>query len=84
MQKGLANMTDGVFKIPPTAKDIHCMETGPQLKVSSDTLLIIVKLGIEPVIPGLHGEWFIHYTTAAPNFMAENISTVTCYFACLW
>ena len=39
------------------------METGPQLKVSSDRL---VKPGIEPATPGLQGKRFIHYTTAAP------------------
>ena len=39
------------------------METGPQLKVSSDRLK---KPGIELVIPGLQGMWFIHYTTVAP------------------
>ena len=39
------------------------MESGPQLKVSSDRL---VKPGIEPVTPGLQGKWFIHYTTASP------------------
>ena len=39
------------------------METGPQLKVSSDRL---VKPGIEPGTPGLQGKRFIHYTTAAP------------------
>ena len=38
------------------------METGPQLKVSSDRL---VKPGIEPATPGLQGKQFIHYTTAA-------------------
>ena len=38
------------------------METGPQLKVSSDRL---VKPGIEPETPGLQGKLFIHYTTAA-------------------
>ena len=35
---------------------------GPRLKVSSDRL---VKPGIEPAIPGLQGQRFIHYTTAA-------------------
>ena len=40
------------------------METGQQLKVSSDRL---VKPGIEPGTPGLYGERFIHYTTAAPK-----------------
>ena len=25
------------------------------------------------MIPGLHGEWFIHYTTATPKFVVENI-----------
>ena len=39
------------------------METGPQLKFSSDRL---VKPGIEPASPGLQGKWFIHYTTVAP------------------
>ena len=39
------------------------METGPQLKVSSDRL---AKPGIEPVSPGLHDKRFIHYTTAPP------------------
>ena len=41
------------------------MENGPQLKVSSDRL---VKSGIEPTTPGLQGEEFINYTTAAPVF----------------
>ena len=42
------------------------METGPQLKVSSDRQ---VKPGIDPATPGLQGKQFIHYTTAAPmNF----------------
>ena len=40
------------------------METGPQLKVSSDRL---VKPVIEPATPGLQGKRFIHYTTAAHN-----------------
>ena len=40
------------------------METGPQIKVSSDRL---VKSGIEPVTPGVQGKWFIHYTAAAPS-----------------
>ena len=40
---------------------------GPWLKVSSDRL---VKLGIEPAIPGLKGKWFIRYTTAAPTSKA--------------
>ena len=40
------------------------METGPQLKVSSDRL---VKPGIEPGTPGLQDKRFIHYTTAAPT-----------------
>ena len=39
------------------------METGPQLKVSSDRL---VKPGIKPATPGLQGKRFIYYTTAAP------------------
>ena len=43
------------------------METGPQLKVSSDRL---VKPGIEPATSGLQGKRFIHYTTAAP-FLSE-------------
>ena len=38
------------------------METGPQLKVSSDRL---EKLGIKLAIPSLQGEQFSHYTTAA-------------------
>ena len=40
------------------------METGLRLKVSSDRL---VKPGTEPETPGLQGNWFIHYTTAAPT-----------------
>ena len=40
------------------------METGPQLKVSSNRL---VKPGIEPGTPGLQGKRFIRYTTAAPK-----------------
>ena len=39
------------------------IETGPQLKVSSDRL---VKSGIEPATTGLQGKRFIHYTTAPP------------------
>ena len=35
----------------------------PQLKVSSDRL---VKPEIEPANPGLQGQGFIHFTTAAP------------------
>ena len=35
---------------------------GRGLEVSSHRL---VKLGIEPVTPGLQGKWFIHYTMAA-------------------
>ena len=47
------------------------METGPQLRVSSDRL---EKLGIEPAIPHLQGGWFIHNTMAAPNvFMALQV-----------
>ena len=41
------------------------METGPQLKVSSD---ILVKPEIEPATPGLQDEEFTHYTTGAPMF----------------
>ena len=58
------------------------METGPQLKVSSDRL---VKPGIKHVTPGLQGKWFIHYTTVAPTtyvcvcFSLIIIMTVTCY-----
>ena len=40
-----------MFNIPPTAK------------VSSNRL---VKPGIEPATPGLQGDWFIHFITAAP------------------
>ena len=40
------------------------METGPQLKVSSDRL---VKLGIQPATPDFQGKRFIHYTTVAPT-----------------
>ena len=47
------------------------METGPQLKVSSDRL---VKPGIEPATPGLQGKRFIHYTTAAPSKKTHNSS----------
>ena len=41
---------------------------GPQLKVSSDRM---VKPGIEPVIPGLQGEWFIHYSIVAPSVVCK-------------
>ena len=44
------------------------MEKGPGPKVSSDRL---VKLGIEPVNPGLQGKWLIHYTTADPYAIAH-------------
>ena len=40
------------------------MEKGPQLNVASNKL---VKPEIEPATPGLQGEMFIHYTTAAPQ-----------------
>ena len=39
------------------------MEMGRWLKVLRD---ILEKLGMEPVIPGLQGQWSIHYTIAAP------------------
>ena len=43
------------------------MEMGPQLKVSFDRL---VKPGIEPLTPGLHGKLFIHLnTTSAPKHL---------------
>ena len=38
------------------------METWPQLEVMSDRL---VKSGIKPVTPGLQGQLFIHFITAA-------------------
>ena len=38
------------------------METGPQLKVSTDR---VVKLGIESATPGLQGKWFIHLIPVA-------------------
>ena len=50
------------------------METGPWLKDSSDRL---VKLGMEPATPGLQGNRFIHYTTAAP------VLCLLCFRACL-
>ena len=40
------------------------METGQQLKVSSDRL---VEPGIKPATPDLQGKRFIGYTTAAPD-----------------
>ena len=49
------------------------METGPWLKVSSDRL---VKEGIEPVTPGLQGQRFIHYTTAAPILNGLTLSMI--------
>ena len=58
-----------VFNVPPTAKVI--METGPQLKVSSDRL---VKPGIEPANPGLQGKRFIHFTTVAPKLWIRKFS----------
>ena len=53
------------------------METGTQLKVSSDRL---VKPGIEPATPGLQGKWFIHYTTAAPHLMIISIFSSGSHF----
>ena len=53
------------------------METGQQLKVSSD---ILVKPGIEPATPGLQGKRFIHYTTAAPPLLvcySDNVHLIT-------
>ena len=47
------------------------METGQQLKVSSDRL---VKPGIEPGTPGLQGKRFIHYTTADLRELYVNIN----------
>ena len=46
------------------------MESAPQLKVSSDRL---VKQGMEPIPPGLQGEWFIHYTTAPKYFEIQSV-----------
>ena len=40
------------------------MEMGSRLKVSSYRL---EKPGTETAMPGLKGEWFIHYTRAVPN-----------------
>ena len=40
------------------------METGAQLKVSSDRL---VKPGIKAAAPGLQGKQFIHYTMVTPD-----------------
>ena len=53
-----------VFNIAPTA----FIEMGSQLKVSSNRM---VKPGIEPAIPGLQGEWFIHYTIMAPSVVCR-------------
>ena len=39
------------------------METGPQLKVSSDRQ---AKPGVEPANPVLQGQWLNHYTAVAP------------------
>lgn len=41
------------------------METGPQFKVPAKEL---VEQWIEPMTPGLQGQWLIHYTTATPKF----------------
>ena len=53
------------------------METGQQLKVSSDRL---VKPGIEPATPGLQGKRFIHYTTAAPEISCAGSNNDLCTF----
>ena len=50
-----------VFNIPP-------IKTRPQ-PISSYRL---VKPEIKPTIPGLQGEWFIHYTTSATLFNMFN------------
>ena len=62
-----------VFCVYPPTNSLGHMETGPQLKVSFDRL---VKLEIEPVTPGLQGNWLIHYTTAAPTNEIELNETV--------
>ena len=49
-----------VFNVPPKAKVIW--RWGHSLNVSSDRLM---KPGIGPSTPGLQGEQFIHYITAA-------------------
>ena len=61
---GYDGMMDVVFvyNIPPIANVIW--RQGHSL-VSFD---ILVKPGIKPATPGLQGEWFIHYTTAAEWF----------------
>ena len=46
------------------------MEMGPQLKVSSHRL---VKPVVKHRPPGFQGEWFIHYTKAAPIFPDVNL-----------
>ena len=47
------------------------METGPQLKVSSDTL---AKPGIEPATPGLQGKRFIHYITNSQRLHSVDVA----------
>ena len=54
-----------VLNVPPTAKVIW---RGPLLIVSYNRP---VKPGIEPSTPGLQGERFIHYTTAAPELQLK-------------
>ena len=57
---------------------------GPRLKVLSDRL---VKPEIEPVIPGLQGKGFIHFTTAAPdttnNLEFIEVFRVLFFYMCL-
>ena len=49
-------MREFVFNIPPKAK-----EMGPNLTDSSDRF---EELGVKTFV---QGEWFIHFTTAAPQ-----------------
>ena len=57
-----------VFNVPPTTKVIWRQSHS---LVSSNRL---VKPGIAPPTPGLHGERFIHYTTAAPYYCTWGIT----------
>ena len=64
------------------------METGPQLK---RLIGMTGEAGNIAPDPGLHGKWFIHYTTAAHGLdnnkqimKKSNKQSQTDYFVCTW
>ena len=65
-----------MFNVQPTAKVI--LRRG---SLSSD-IRQTGEAGDQTVTPGLHGEWFIHYKTAASIYLLCNKMLIVCYDIC--